>query len=231
MHGGFTSAPSPPSPKTKMPRPTIVDRNYIWAFLNLRQCGEKIGHGKVCCKKKIRWNKGVSVHSVSFPPYGIGQFSTISWIISGWFEILIQGGQKFNSVGKLNLIGKGKYNQVHLGPVGIVLLLLLFFWWLAPWCYSVCPGECSGLWTTLSQLFVAIFVFTFLILCFVLLFLNVHFFTFFFFKRFLSLYFTFLILFVRVYFFCLFFFIYFNVIHIFSFLFSSFFCDIHLCST
>ena len=118
MHGGFTSAPSPPSPKTKMPRPTIVDRNYIWAFLNPRQCGEKIGHGKVCCKKKIRWNKGVSVHSVSFPPYGIGQFSTISWIISGWFEILIQGGQKFNSVGKLNSIGKCSIQSSSVGTSG-----------------------------------------------------------------------------------------------------------------
>ena len=58
------------------------------------------------------------------------------------------------------------------------------------------------------------------ILCFVIPFLNVHYFTFFFFvKLFLSFYYSFSILFWGVYFFACFFFIYFNVIHVFFFLF------------
>ena len=140
MHGGFTSAPSPPSPKTKMPRPTIVDRNYFWAFLDPRQCVEKIGHGKVCCKKKIRWNKGylftVSffLHTVldNFPPF-LGSFLERfgSWYIGAiahlWFEILIQGGQKFNSVGKLNSIGKWSIQSSSVGTSGNVVCTFCCF--------------------------------------------------------------------------------------------------------
>ena len=166
MHGGFTSAPSPPSPKTKMPRPKIVDRNYIWAFLNLRQCGEKIGHGKVCCKKKIRWNKAylftvsLFLHTVldNFPPF-LGSFLVG---LKFWFKV----DKSSIQLGSSTQSGNGQFNQVQSGPVGNFLHLLLFFWWLAPRCCSVCPGGCSCLWTTSSQLFVCYLFYTFLILCF-----------------------------------------------------------------
>ena len=147
---------------------TTISKNKNAAADN---CGQKLYLGlsepkavrrknrtrKSMLQKKDTVKQSVSVHSVSFPPYGIGQFSTISWIISGWFEILIQGGQKFNSVGKLNSIGKWSIQSSSVGTSGKCCLhLLLFFWWLAPRCCSVCPGGCSCLWTTSSQLLFAI---------------------------------------------------------------------------
>ena len=57
------------------------------------------------------------------------RFGPFIWYIGAivhlWFEILIQCGQKFNSVGKFNSIGKCsiQFAQVQSGPVGIFFSL------------------------------------------------------------------------------------------------------------
>ena len=171
MHGGFTSAPSPPSPKTKMPRPTIVDRNYIWAFLNLRQCGEKIGHGKVCCKTKIRWNKAyrftvsLFLHTVldNFPPF-LGSFLVG---LKFWFKV----DKSSIQLGSSTQSGNGQFNQVQSGPVGNFFAPFVVFLMAGP---SVLFGMPRRVFRPLDN-FVAAFC-----LLFILYFFNTffHFFSF-----------------------------------------------------